>query len=76
MESHVSLLLFPLSTLKLSKNITDVKLKYMTRFGVVYNVGFTLQSPNTDTIAVDLDNEPSQMHTEICCSDRGHTEHL
>lgn len=40
------------------KHLEDVKSKYMTRFGVVYNVGFTLQSPNTDTIAVDLDNEP------------------
>lgn len=40
------------------KHFEDVKSKYMTRFGVIYSVGFTLQRPNTDTIAVDMDNEP------------------
>lgn len=40
------------------KHFEDVKLKYMNRSGVIYNVGFTLQSPNTDTIAVDMNNEP------------------
>jgi len=40
------------------KHFENVKLKYMNRAGVIYNVGFTLQSPNTDTIAVDMNNEP------------------
>ncbi len=28
------------------------------RFGVVYNISYSVQKPSTDTIAVDMDNEP------------------
>ena len=35
-----------------------VKEKYEKRFGCRYDVEFTLQSPATDTIAVDMDNVP------------------
>jgi hypothetical protein len=44
------------------KGFTDllaiVKPKYETLFGVTYEVSFSQQKPSTDTIAVDLNNEP------------------
>jgi hypothetical protein len=44
------------------KGLTDllnsVKSKYETFFGVTYEVSFSRQKPSTDTIAVDLNNEP------------------
>lgn len=36
----------------------SVKDKYEKRYGVKYNINFTLQSPSTDIIAVTEDNEP------------------
>lgn len=38
--------------------LASVKEKYEKRYGVKYNVGFTLQSPSTDTVAVNPDNTP------------------
>lgn len=38
--------------------LADVKEKYEKRYGVVYNVHFTCQSKDTDTIAVTPENEP------------------
>ena len=32
--------------------------KYEERFGVKYHIGFSIQKPNTDTIATDMYNEP------------------
>ncbi|MEA5005912.1 MAG: DUF4301 family protein [Rikenellaceae bacterium] len=40
------------------KHLEDVKPKYMSRFSVMYDVRFTLQSAKTDTIAVDMNNNP------------------
>ncbi len=40
------------------KHMVNVKPKYMSRFGVMYDVEFTLQSAKTDTIAVDMNNNP------------------
>ena len=38
--------------------LTEVKAAYETKYGVRYNVRFTFQDPETDTVAVDLDNKP------------------
>jgi len=38
--------------------IASVREKYEKRFGVRYEISFSQQKPSTDTIAVDLDNEP------------------
>ena len=38
--------------------INRVKAKYEDRFNVKYNISFSEQKPSTDTIAVDLNNEP------------------
>ena len=32
--------------------------KYEKQFGIKYDISFSVQKPSTDTIAVDLDNEP------------------
>jgi hypothetical protein len=38
--------------------LTRVKGSYEAQFGVTFEVGFSHQKPSTDTIAVDLHNEP------------------
>ena len=35
-----------------------VKSRYQSRFGITFNVSFSVQDPVTDTIAVDLQNQP------------------
>jgi hypothetical protein len=41
------------------KNLVEsVKHQYEERFGVKFNIEFSIQKPSTDTIAVDLNNEP------------------
>jgi len=39
-------------------HLEAVKEKYESEYGVTYEVGFSRQKPSTDTIAVDLNNEP------------------
>lgn len=36
----------------------SVKARYQSRFGITFNVSFSVQDPATDTIAVDLENQP------------------
>lgn len=38
--------------------LEEVRETYEKRFGVVFNVDFSIQKTSTDTIAVDLENEP------------------
>lgn len=38
--------------------LAEVREAYEARYGVRYNVRFTFQDPETDTVAVDLDNKP------------------
>jgi hypothetical protein len=38
--------------------VKEVKEVYEQRFGVTYHVSYSEQKPSTDTIAVDLDNQP------------------
>ena len=38
--------------------VADIKDTYEKRYGVKYNITFTYQSPDTDTIAVDMENRP------------------
>jgi hypothetical protein len=40
------------------KHFEEVKFKYSERFKTGYRIDFTLQKPDTDTIAVGLDNNP------------------
>ncbi len=39
-------------------HIDDVLPKYEQAFGIKYDINYSTQKPSTDTIAVDLDNEP------------------
>ncbi|MEM7298681.1 MAG: DUF4301 family protein, partial [Bacteroidota bacterium] len=43
---------------KFEQHIESVKGKFEEQFGVTYKVSFSEQKPATDTIAVDLENEP------------------
>ena len=38
--------------------LAEVKDAYEAKYGVRYNVRFTFQDPETDTVAVDMDNKP------------------
>lgn len=49
--SHDHLALF-------QKMVNEKIRKYENKFGVKYNISFSEQKPNTDTIAVNLDNTP------------------
>jgi hypothetical protein len=40
------------------EHIASVKACYEEKFGVGYTVDFSVQNPSTDTIAVDMDNNP------------------
>jgi len=40
------------------KAINTVKIKYQKMFSVKYDIDYSIQKPSTDTIAVDLNNEP------------------
>ncbi len=40
------------------KHIAQVRSKYENKFGVSYQISYSQQSPSTDTIAVDMNNEP------------------
>lgn len=42
----------------ISKHIAEVKNKYEKKFGVTYEISYSTQKPSTDTLAVNLDNEP------------------
>jgi hypothetical protein len=43
---------------KFTDAIARIKDKYESRFGVRFNIDFSIQKPSTDMIAVDLDNQP------------------
>ena len=38
--------------------VEDIRAKYEERYGVKYNITFTYQAKETDTLAVDTDNKP------------------
>ncbi|MCD4679170.1 MAG: DUF4301 family protein [Bacteroidales bacterium] len=40
------------------KHIEEVKVSYENKFNVNYNIEFSIQKPSTDTIAVDMENNP------------------
>ena len=40
------------------KQVEKLKTKYEQKYSVKYHITFSQQNPNTDTIAVDLDNKP------------------
>ena len=40
------------------KHVNDVKPAYEKQFNVTYDISYSVQKPSTDTIAVDMSNEP------------------
>lgn len=53
--------------------IADKKEKYEKRLDVEYNIGFSEQKPGTDTVAVDMNNEPFRdANDEIVFRPGGH----
>jgi hypothetical protein len=53
--------------------LRDVKSLFEHRYGVYYNITFTYQDKATDTIAVDMDNEPFRTETgELLFRPAGH----
>ena len=43
---------------KFEAKVAEVKANYESRFGVTYEVSYSIQKPSTDTIAVDMENRP------------------
>lgn len=43
---------------KFEEHIAQVRADYETKFGVKFEIEFSQQKPSTDTIAVDLENQP------------------
>ncbi|MEL7147340.1 MAG: DUF4301 family protein [Bacteroidota bacterium] len=43
---------------KFEAKVAEVKAGYQERFGVSYNVSYSIQKPSTDTIAVDMEDQP------------------
>ncbi|MEZ5196621.1 MAG: DUF4301 family protein [Bacteroidales bacterium] len=43
---------------KFQEQVEKVKEMYEDRFGIKFHISFSMQKPSTDTIAVDMDNEP------------------
>jgi hypothetical protein len=46
--------------------------QYSSQYGVDYNVTFSEQKPNTDTIAVDMDNNPFRENDKLVFRPGGH----
>ncbi len=42
-------------------HIQEVSPKYESRYGVTFEIDFSIQKPSTDTIAVDLENKPFRL---------------
>lgn len=40
------------------QKVEEVKSRYENRFGIRYQISFSVQKPSTDTIAVDMNNQP------------------
>lgn len=57
-EAHLHFTVSPHHMEKFSSHVEEVRPVYEKRFGVRYTVDFSVQKPHTDTIAVDLDNNP------------------
>ena len=51
--------------------VERVKEKYEQRFGVKYNISFSVQKASTDTIAVTPENEPFRTDSGYLCVRRG-----
>lgn len=55
------------------KSLLDAKKGgYAYRFGADYDVSFSVQKPSTDTIAVDMNNEPFRTNGELLFRPGGH----
>jgi len=54
------------------KHLNDTVAAYEQKFGVQYQVSFSEQKPNTDTIAADENNEPFREKDELVFRPGGH----
>jgi len=52
--------------------VNKCKAKYETQFGVHYEVSFSEQKSNTDTLAVDMKNEPFRINGKLLFRPGGH----
>jgi hypothetical protein len=57
-EVHIHFTVSPEHRNGFTKHIDEVKSNYEKKYGVTYNISYSEQEPSTDTIAVDLNNEP------------------
>lgn len=57
---------------KFEQKLAEVQNRYEEKFGVVYEVSFSLQKKSTDTIAVDMDNQPFYENGELLFRPAGH----
>ncbi|GJM60189.1 DUF4301 family protein [Persicobacter diffluens] len=53
-------------------HVAEVKGKYEKTFGVKYEISYSIQKPSTDTLAVDINNEPFQEEGKILFRPGGH----
>ena len=56
----------------IEKLINETKVKYEKQYSVTYNISFSEQQPHTDTIAVDLNNQPFRENGELLFRPGGH----
>lgn len=54
------------------KHISEVKEKYEKKFNVYYSISFSEQKPSTDTIAVDMNNQPIRENGKLVFRPGGH----
>lgn len=58
---------------ELFKTLVEEKLDlYAAKYGVKYDIGFSEQKPNTDTIAADMNNEPFRDNGHLLFRPGGH----
>ncbi len=57
-EVHIHFTVSPEHKNKFEELITDKKPYFEKKLGVKYRIDYSIQKPSTDTIAVDLNNEP------------------
>ncbi|MCK9219706.1 MAG: DUF4301 family protein [Bacteroidales bacterium] len=56
--AHIHFTVSPEHKKKFKELLNSVKSKYESKYGVRFDFSFSIQSPSTDTLAVDINNEP------------------
>jgi hypothetical protein len=57
-EVHLHFTVSPEHQPKFEVHVAEIQSKYEAQYGVKIHVSYSIQKPSTDTIAVDLNNEP------------------